>query len=752
MRRALVILLGVAAVAVWPAEAPAAIFNAACTGSTGDVTSLKNAITQANATPASTDTVALGQGCLYELTAEDNFWYGPNGLPPIASDITIEGNGGTVARAGSSPTFRIFFVGADPANPSTAGYATPGAGRLTLRDVTVRDGLAEGGDTLGGGGGAGLGGAIFSQGSVVVERSTLTANAANGGSSGQAIFGFGGGAGLGEDVLNPGGGGMGLPPPGGFGGGSGGQGTTNAGGGGGGFTAMDDGAASNGTVAGAGGGASTGTGGFGGFVGAAGGNGSGGGGDGACGPSGFPLNDGSPFGQGGDSGNSCSTGNNGTGGGGGGVGGGGGAGSAKPTPMSPDPVSGGGGGGGFGGGGGRGFGPGTAGDNAGGDGGFGGGSGQGQGATGDPGFGGGIGNTVSGGGGAGMGGAIFNMQGELTIRNSTLAGNSVNGGQAVGGAASIGKGMGGAVFNLSGTLTTAGSTFAGNSATTDGASIYNLVYDSVNTRTAAITLSDTILVNDSAAVDLASDRPNATLSGANKGTASADIGQFNLVRTSAQRGTGTVSGSALTGDPLLGSLTANGGPTPTMAPAEGSPVIDAGSAFGLTTDQRGLARPSDFALLSNADDGSDIGAVEVQVPAPPTGPGGGGPGGNPPGGTTPALRRQAGDDRRHVRPRHAPRYPAGRRDRGAGRPRQGERPEGQRRRLRRLGQRHADRRARQGHADRRARQGHADRRARQGHPARRPGQRPAARGRGQRQAEGRRRARQAARRGRPRTG
>ena len=127
-------------------------------------------------------------------------------------------------------------------------------------------------------------------------------------------------------------------------------------------------------------------------------------------------------------------------------------------------------------------------------------------------------------------------------------------------------------------------------------------------------------MNDSAAVDLASDRPNATLSGTNKGTATADIGQFNLVRTSAQRGTGTMSGTALTGDPLLGPLAANGGPTPTMAPAEGSPVIDAGSAFGLTTDQRGLARPSDFPSLSNAGDGSDIGAVELQVPAPPRGP------------------------------------------------------------------------------------------------------------------------------------
>ncbi len=185
-RRALVFLLGVALVAVWPAQAPAADFTAACTGTTGDVTSLKNAITQANATPAIADTVALGPGCLYELTVEDNFWYGPNGLPPIASDITIDGNGATIARADSSPKFRFFFVGADPASQRTMGYTTPGAGSLTLLDVTVRGGLAEGGDALGGGGGAGLGGAIFSQGSVVVERSTLTANTATGGSSEQA--------------------------------------------------------------------------------------------------------------------------------------------------------------------------------------------------------------------------------------------------------------------------------------------------------------------------------------------------------------------------------------------------------------------------------------------------------------------------------------------------------------------------------------------------------------------------------------
>ena len=74
-------------------------------------------------------------------------------------------------------------MGADPASPDTAGYVSPGPGRLTLRDVTLADGLAKGGDSFLGGGGAGMGGAIFSQGTVLIERSTLTGNVARGGST-----------------------------------------------------------------------------------------------------------------------------------------------------------------------------------------------------------------------------------------------------------------------------------------------------------------------------------------------------------------------------------------------------------------------------------------------------------------------------------------------------------------------------------------------------------------------------------------
>ncbi|MGE0324160.1 MAG: choice-of-anchor Q domain-containing protein [Polyangiaceae bacterium] len=65
-------------------------------------------------------------------------------------------------------------------------------------------------------------------------------------------------------------------------------------------------------------------------------------------------------------------------------------------------------------------------------------------------------------------------------------------------------------------------------------------------------------------------------------------------------------GSLISADPMLGPLQDNGGPTLTMAPLQGSPVLDgANDAYCEAADQRGLARPSG--------DHCDIGAVEHQV-------------------------------------------------------------------------------------------------------------------------------------------
>ena len=281
-----------------------------------------------------------------------------------------------------------------------------------------------------------------------------------------------------------------------------------------------------------------------------------------------------------------------------------------------------GGGGGFGGGGGGVQG----GTDTGGAGGFGGGGGA---ADGDGGFGGGMGTdgaTPAGGGGAGMGGAIFNMQGQLTITNSTLAAN-----EAIAGTDNVPEGpsaLGGAVFNLNGGFTATDSTFAANTAANDGRSIYNLVYDAHVARAAQTTLQDTIAADGTGVMaivqtDVVSNKPanvggepaNMTAATNNSGgTANVDVSQFDLVPHTAQRGGGTITGSPLTADPLLGPLEPNGGPTPTMGLQPGSPAIDAGDSFGLSTDQRGDPRPVDFSGIPNAagGDGADIGAFEVQ--------------------------------------------------------------------------------------------------------------------------------------------
>ncbi|HEY1286189.1 MAG TPA: choice-of-anchor Q domain-containing protein, partial [Solirubrobacterales bacterium] len=580
--------------------ASAAVFALPCQGTVGDTAALRNAIGLANANGVSPDTVSLGAGCIFAFGDVDNYWYGPNALPAIAGPLTIEGNGATISRQTSpgTPAFRLFFVGADPTSVAhhTEGYVTPGPGVLTLRNLTLSGGLAAGGNSNGGGGGAGMGGAIFNQGTVDLQGVTLTGNTARGGSAIDTSAGWGGGGiGTSSPSASKDGGGFG---PGSFGGGSGGVPENGGGGGGAGFrqgqNGIGDGAAEYG---GAGGGPPTGLGGSGGAyfenLGGSGGDGAGGGGGG-----GFPSSGGvgGAFGAGGKQSSSEGAGGGGVGGGGGGGGGFGGSSSS--------------GGGGFGGGGGGGPYP----TENGGFGGFGGGGGSGEHAQGAPGFGGGSPTTTAGGGGAGMGGAIFNMQGELTLENSTLTGN-----QALGGEDNVedgGKGMGGAIFNLSGSVTATGSTLADNTADSDGAEIYDLVYDGQTVRSAAVTLRDTIAwgappTSPAGPFQLTAVKSSYLVPQPAASSASIDAGQADLVG-SVHADAAQISGAPLLSDPKLLPLAANGGPTPTMAPAADSPVLDAGSSFGLGSDQRGLPRPSDLASRPNAADGADIGAVEIQ--------------------------------------------------------------------------------------------------------------------------------------------
>ncbi|HEY1991298.1 MAG TPA: hypothetical protein VGH71_02470, partial [Gammaproteobacteria bacterium] len=98
------------------------------------------------------DVIVLAAG-VYNIGSVDDDWYGPNGLPPIASKITIVGDsGGTVIRRSPNQgvqAFRIFFVsgGQSLANykPPTDFSTLPSRGSLTLVNLTLENGLAQGG-------------------------------------------------------------------------------------------------------------------------------------------------------------------------------------------------------------------------------------------------------------------------------------------------------------------------------------------------------------------------------------------------------------------------------------------------------------------------------------------------------------------------------------------------------------------------------------------------------------------------------
>ena len=523
--------------------------------------------------------IALPAGCVYTFSSPDNYWYGPNALPAIASTIVIEGNGATLARAAGAAGFRFFYVGADPTDPDTSGYTSPGAGNLTLRHVTLTGGLAKGGDSGrvpvsvgagrggGGGGGAGMGGAIFNQGRLTLDAMTASANTAHGGNVVVATSSDAGG-GIGADAVSSVGGGFG---PGSFGGSSGGAGTIG-GGGGGGFVPSENGA--SGSAGGSGGGPATGLGGIG-SVRAPAGDGSGGGGFADFGESGA----GGGFGSGGAAAISQFG-----GGGGGGVGGGGGG-------FGP------GGGGGFGGGGGP-----TA------QGGFGGGGGNNNG--------GGFGGGGFGGGGAGFGGVVFNHQGTVTVRNTTLAANSAIGGSSVDGEG--GKGLGGALFNLNGGVTLVNATVDQNRVSGGGGpfgtvgatagGLYNLSFDTARARRASVTLANTVVAGNGAA-----DLVNNKTVGA--GSATVDESHSDIVTSQTNTG-GTVIGTASTADPQLGPLTYLGGPgMQTQAPAAAGPAVNQASLGSCpATDERGVTRPD------HSEATCDIGAVELVDPAIPVPP------------------------------------------------------------------------------------------------------------------------------------
>jgi len=236
----------------------------------------------------------------------------------------------------------------------------------------------------------------------------------------------------------------------------------------------------------------------------------------------------------------------------------------------------------------------------------------------------------------GYGGAIFNL-GTLTVTGSTLSGNAtgVGGNGATGGetfdppdangaySASAGGGFGGALFNDSSPATTTtltddtfvanktgagGTGGASNGPGGDGGAVEQylggpvlVTFDTIADNTAAGS-GGGLFAGSGAIVEANSIvTSNIGTPGANCNAGVADHGGDVVF--------GQTSCPGTVGDPKLGLLAANGGPTATMALESGSAAVDVVpiNACAPAVDQRGVARPQGSAC--------DAGAYELAPPA-----------------------------------------------------------------------------------------------------------------------------------------
>jgi uncharacterized repeat protein (TIGR01451 family) len=244
-------------------------------------------------------------------------------------------------------------------------------------------------------------------------------------------------------------------------------------------------------------------------------------------------------------------------------------------------------------------------------------------------------HTVVSGNKADGGGGIENFAGTVTVRDSSIEGNSA---VQIGGGISTG-GIGGGGPFVSASVSVLRSTVSNNSSVNQGAGI-NVgtgklsVVDStvsgnagagvfITFRSNGLTDIDSSTITNNAAGGISA---GAAINLANSivaGNTPFDVAGlitsqgYNLMQsTSSATISGVTTGNILGQDAKLGPLADNGGPTQTHLLLAGSPAMDAGNPSGetdpdgnlLTVDQRGLSRTVGPA--------SDIGPVENQASAP----------------------------------------------------------------------------------------------------------------------------------------
>ena len=153
-------LAGTTALAAGLATVPAAAV--AATPVACDSGQLVNAV----ATAPAGSTLDLAPGCLYTLTTP---YSATTALPPVDRTLVVNGNGATIARTGPGPS-RIFEV--------------TSTGHLTLNNLTIRT------DTTTTGSSQSSGGAIHSEGGLVLHGVTIISTTSSG--NGLLVVGNGG--------------------------------------------------------------------------------------------------------------------------------------------------------------------------------------------------------------------------------------------------------------------------------------------------------------------------------------------------------------------------------------------------------------------------------------------------------------------------------------------------------------------------------------------------------------------------------
>ena len=220
-------------------------------------------------------------------------------------------------------------------------------------------------------------------------------------------------------------------------------------------------------------------------------------------------------------------------------------------------------------------------------------------------------------GGAGSGGGLEAAGGTIRLTNDTLSSNSARGGAAGNGGAAQqapggrggtgGAGAGGGLAIVNGTSTTLVNTLIAKNTTTGGSGgvggpggTQPIHFPRGSNGSAGVASAPDVSGNVSSSDDdVIGDGSGSNLSNLTHGD--------------------QVGSSASPIDPKLGPLQNNGGPTQTMALLPGSPAIDAGDtavlstiaqqegvAVSAATDQRGVARSNSA--------GVDVGAFEYQAP------------------------------------------------------------------------------------------------------------------------------------------